>query len=249
MRVLVTRPREQAAGWVERLCAQGVDACMLPLLDVAAVAPEPLRRAWHALPDLLMFVSPNAAAHFLAQRPADHVWPEGVLAAAPGPGTAALLRERGVPARAVVEPAADAAQFDSESLWQQLRAQDWQGRSVLVVRGDGGRDWFADTLRAHGAQVDFLQAYRRGPPLLSAHEVQRLHDALGSPRAHCWLLSSSEAIGHLPGLAPQADWATSRAVATHARIAQTARTLGFGEVYEVAPHFDAVLAALAAIGD
>ena len=32
---------------------------------------------------------------------------------------------------------------------------------VLVVRGDGGREWLADQLRARGADVRFVQAYVR----------------------------------------------------------------------------------------
>jgi uroporphyrinogen-III synthase len=57
-----------------------------------------------------------------------------------------------------------------------------------------------------------------------------------------WLLSSSEAAGHLLGLAPQADWSGAVAIATHPRIAQAAGVLGFGRVDVVAPTPQAVQA-------
>ena len=143
-RIVVTRPRAQAAAWVESLGEQGIDAIALPLLEIESVpvgeAAAGLDAARQGLPrfSLVVFVSVNAVLHFFAS--ASLRWPVGVLAAAPGPGTADALRAAGVPAKAIVEPAADAAQFDSESLWLRLQAWPWGGRSVLIVRGDGGRD-------------------------------------------------------------------------------------------------------------
>ena len=61
---------------------------------------------------------------------------------------------QGVPASQLLEPAADSAQFDSESLWARLQGLAWQAASVLMVRGETGREWLADKLRAHGARVD-----------------------------------------------------------------------------------------------
>jgi uroporphyrinogen-III synthase len=248
MRVLVTRPQPQADEWVARLRAAGVDALALPLLGIApADDPAPVDGAWAALagdaaPALVVFVSPNAVASFFERRPAGVDWPGATLAAAPGPGTAAALVGRGVPG--VEQPAADAAQFDSEALWARLRRRDWRGASVWIVRGEGGRDWLAETLRTAGAEVTFVQAYRRGAPRLDGVERQRLADALAAPREHLWLFSSSEAVGHLRELSPGADWSAAQAFASHPRIAEAARALGVGAVHEVRPEFDAVLAAL-----
>lgn len=165
MRVLVTRPAAQASEWVQQLRAAGLQAEALPLIDIAPAADAAsVGAAWRALPtvDLVVFVSPNAAAHFFAARPAPVHWPAELLAASPGPGTTRVLRDLGV--ACIVEPAADAPQFDSEALWQQLGARDWRGKLVLVARGEGGRDWLADKLRQHGARVSFVAAYRRAAP-------------------------------------------------------------------------------------
>jgi uroporphyrinogen-III synthase len=247
MRLLVTRPAAQAAEWVAWLRERGVEALALPLIGICAPRqPATVREAWSRLATcrLVVFVSPNAAEQFFALRPAGMHWPDDTLAGSPGPGTSRVLRALGVGAERIVEPAADAPQFDSETLWMQLRRTDWRGAEVLIVRGESGRDWLADTLREHGARVGFVTAYERGAPLLDAAQCDVLHDAVARPAAHAWLFSSSESIGHLQALVPTAVWGKARALATHPRIAQRARDAGFGQVHECRPSVDAVVACL-----
>lgn len=83
-------------------------------------------------------------------------------------------------------------------------------------------------------------AYRRVAPQLSAEEQLLLQEALARPAEHRWLFSSSEAVGQLRLLAPGASWRASTALASHPRIAQAARDLGFGRVDVVAPDPQAV---------
>ena len=245
MRVLVTRPAGQAGEWVEGLRAAGLDAVALPLIGIGP--PEDLaavREAWARLPGhaMAMFVSPNAAEHFFAARPAGAAWPAGVVAASPGPGTTATLKHLGVPAAAIAEPAADAPQFDSEALWAVVGpSRSWTGAEVLIVRGTSGRDWFASQLAGQGARVAYVAAYQRGAPVLDEPSKQALAEALADPAAHLWFFSSSEAIDHLDALAPGGDWRSARAVATHPRIAERARRLGIGEVTEARPAMPAVV--------
>jgi uroporphyrinogen-III synthase len=242
MRVLVTRPAAQASDWVRALRAAGIEAEALPLMSIAPAADAAeLRAAWRALPqtDLVMFVSPNAASCFFEERPEDAAWPAAVTAASPGPGTTRVLRELGV--EHIVEPAPDAPQFDSETLWAELSGRDWQDKSVLVVRGASGREWLAQQLQARGATLRFVAAYRRTAPVLSPAESALLAEAIATPANHLWLFSSSEAVGHLDTLAPRADWSGAVALATHPRIAQAARTLGLGRVLEARPSLEAVV--------
>jgi uroporphyrinogen-III synthase len=245
MRVLVTRPVAQAGEWVQQLRSAGLQAEALPLI---AIAPAPdtaaVAAAWAALPEqaLVVFVSPNAVAHFFAAQPAGLNWPATVTAASPGPGTTRVLRGLGVPA--IVESADDAPQFDSEALWQQLSQREWAGRRVLVVRGASGRDWLAEQLRGRGAELSFVTAYSRSAPQLTPPQQRLLEQALAEPRDHLWFFSSSEAIDHLQALAPQAEWSTGLAVATHPRIAERARRLGLGRVIEARPSLEAVVACI-----
>jgi uroporphyrinogen-III synthase len=255
-RVLVTRPQPQADDWVRRLRQLGIDAQALPLLDIAAPAdPRALRDALAQLAtqDLVMFVSPSAVDRFLAQRAPGRQWPAGVLAGSTGEGTRCALLDAGVPASAIVSPPAAEGRFDSEALWRQLQSRrDWRGAAALIVRGDGGRDWLADALRGQGARVRFVEAYRRAAPQPDAAGLALLAGALREPARTLWLFSSSEAVGHLPALVAAATaaarpapagrsvWAASHALATHPRIADAARALGFAAVDVVAPSPEAV---------
>jgi uroporphyrinogen-III synthase len=235
--LIVTRPHQQALAQVAELRVAGLHAQALPLIDIAAADdPAPLLQAWQALAAnrLVMFVSANAVQHFFAARPTGAVWPPEVLAGSTGPGTSAALLAAGVPAAQLVQPAAPVPpappQWDTEALWARLQHLGWAGRRVLVVRGEGGRDWLADTLRAHGASVAFVAAYRRLPPQPDAAALVLLADAQARPQRWYWLFSSSEAVAHLVALVPGADWRLARAWASHPRIEQAARQAGFGQV-------------------
>lgn len=230
MRVIVTRPAAQAAGFVRDLQALGVEACAMPLLDIAPAAdPAAVQQAWTGLAPLalVMFVSANAVEHFFALRPPGAAWPASLLAACTGPGTRRALLAHGV--TAIVEPP-PGGPFDSDTLWLQLAPRDWAGRHVLVVRGESGRDWLADQLGARGAQVTFVAAYRRLAPRLDGAQQALLAAALAQPGQFLWHFSSSEAVTHLAQVAGSARWVAAQAVATHARIAARAVALGFGRV-------------------
>ena len=246
MRLLVTRPQPQADDWVSRLSALGVDAAALPLLGIEGPTDaQAVRRAWATLGTqrLVMFVSPSAVQHFFALRPDARPWPGAVLAGGTGPGSAAALHRAGVPPGCVVCPAADSPSFDSEALWLLLRERvDWRGASALIVRGEGGRDWLAQALTARGAAVHFVEAYRRAAPILDEAALGLLAAAQALPLAHVWLFSSSQAVHHLPALAPEGRWRESSALATHARIAHSACEIGFGRVIQVLPTPSAVAA-------
>jgi len=244
MRIIVTRPRAQADALVAELRAGGVDAVALPLIDIAAACdPRPLQQAWRDLPAmaLVMFVSANAVQQFMRLRPPGAAWPGRLLAGSTGPGTSAALREAGVPEPSLVEPLGEV--FDSEALWERLRPRDWRGRRVLVVRGEGGRDWLAEQLEHCGATVEFAAAYRRVLPQLGAEARALLDAALAQPQQHLWSFSSSQAVAHLELLRPGTDWTGCAAVAPHPRIVAALQRLGFGQVRLVAVGAAALAAA------
>lgn len=243
LQLLVTRPQPQADAWVRELRAQGVPAQALPLLQIDRVDDPVAREAWSDLArhGLVVFVSPNAVQAFFALQPAGVPWPAATLAGSTGPGTTQALHDAGVPAAQIVEPPRAPAQFDSETLWQRLRRRAWSRVPVLVVRGDGGREWLAEQLRSAGAQVGFARVYRRALPSWSAEQRASAERALAEPQHAVWLLSSSQAAANLRHLLPQAGWQASRAWATHERIADAARALGFGTVDTVAPTQQAVV--------
>jgi uroporphyrinogen-III synthase len=239
---------------VARLRGLGQPACAAPLLVIEPVDAfaAALQTAWRDLAAcrLVMFVSPNAVLQFFAQRPSAAAWPAATLAAATGPGTVAALRAQGIEPACVLAPDPDATQFDAETLWRQrLADRPWAGQPVLIVRGEDGRDWLADTLRAHGAPVRLLAAYRRAAPAWSGDLLERLRQAHACPAEHAWLFSSSQAIAHLHAFmrgSPE-PWAALRdvpALATHPRIAQTAIKLGWTQVLPSSPDPASVVRAM-----
>lgn len=263
LRVIVTRPAKEAQHWVSELARRGLDAVALPLIEIAPVPGDALQAAWRHIDQYaaLMFVSGNAVEQFFAARastraasadglgrgpqPPAFDGPSAPRCLATGPGTRSALLQAGVPAALIDCPGSDAVQFDTEALWHIVGARGWRGARVLIVRGrraDGdaalqgdGRDWLAGQLAAAGATVDFVVAYERRTPVLSAAQQALVRDAAGD--GSVWLFSSSEAIGHLP----RRNWAGARAIATHPRIALAARDAGFGVVCESRPALDEVV--------
>lgn len=257
--LVVTRPQPQADEWVQKLRTLGQDALALPLLRIlpAPGHAEAVAQAWGAIAQkhyaLVMFVSPNAVLQFFSARPGSLVagWIDGVIAAATGPGTVLALRSAGVPEACIVSPTEHSPQFDAEALWlQHLVAMPWAGRRVLIVRGESGRDWLADTLRSQGAQVDLIAAYRRlGPAWDDAGFGVVWARVAADPQQHAWLFSSSEAVRHLAQRLQGGDEAERRlwampAIATHERIAETALGAGFPDVRPSRPDAQSIRLAL-----
>ncbi|WP_420816160.1 fused uroporphyrinogen-III synthase HemD/membrane protein HemX [Paraburkholderia phosphatilytica] len=244
---VVTRPAGQSDALKSRLAAGGAQVLEFPLIDIADVEdPAPLRAALASLADcaLVVFVSPNAVDRTFAQF--DAIWPHALPVAVVGPGSVAALARHGVaaPAHRVISPADahddEAVRFDSEALFVQIEAVfgegGLEGRRVLIVRGDGGREWLADRLRECGALVEIVAAYRRVVPEPSVAAWSHVH-ALLAGEPHAWLVTSSEGVRNLRELADAHlnpdELQRLKAVpfvAPHPRIAETARGLGFDSI-------------------
>lgn len=269
--VVLTRALSDAGAWTEALQAQHFDVLHLPLITVRAVATGlPLLPTGGSLKQYtaIMFVSANAVRFFFElARTADVQCLTQAQAAgnaprcwAPGPGTAYELRRCGVPAHLIDQPQADAAQFDSEALWQQVAAQVQRTSRVLVVRGDtagvahaqgAGRQWLANQCQDRGAVVDFAVVYERTSPILTAHTAQLL-DTCGRTPNTIWLASSSEGLRNLQALigawsgSPDALYA-QRLVVTHPRIGLRAKQFGWQRVFDTKPALANVLQTLSGL--
>jgi uroporphyrinogen-III synthase len=271
-RVIVTRPEPEAATWVHALRAEGWPVQALPLITIDEPTDAEVRerleqaRAHWLDADAIMFVSAAAVQHFFSeavQAPCGasvrtRFW-------APGPGTARVLAQalavRGLGSEHIDAPAADAAQFDSESLWPVVAPQLRPGQRTLIVRGasqdavapsspepservlaGNGRDWLIQQCQAAGAQVQTCVAYERRAPAITPDLKVLIQTATGA--GNVWLFSSSEALSHLRNRVFPSDWTQASALVTHPRIAVTARSLGFAQVVETRPALPDVLRAL-----
>jgi uroporphyrinogen III methyltransferase/synthase len=160
-RILVTRPREQAAELVELLESLGAEAIEAPLVHIAP--PEsyaPLDEACASIDqfDWIIFSSANAVDAFLARllaSPLDLRSLGRVKLCAVGPATAERLSRHGL--KVDVTP----AEYRAEALVDAITTrQDVRGARVLLPRADIGREVIADELRRQGALVTDVTAYR-----------------------------------------------------------------------------------------
>ncbi|WP_347485981.1 uroporphyrinogen-III synthase [Vandammella animalimorsus] len=270
--LILTRPATQNAAWAAQFAALGIDCIALPLIHIQFLDDATsVQRRLSALAKLdqwaaIMHVSPNAVQGFWDAQ-AMQLWRQLLATGAnlprlwaPGPGTAQALQAQGFALEWLDQPAADAEQFDSEALWQQVQTQISPGAQVLILRGSRafagtaipaaprqvqdeghGRDWLARQLQQRDAQLHFLPVYRRSPPTWDAGQRDLAMGAAAARRI--WLLSSSEGVQHLPQLLPGQDeafWRGQSAIVTHPRIAQAAQRIGFGQIHASAPTVQAI---------
>ena len=165
-KILVTRPVGQADVLASLIEQQGGEAILLPVIDIVAVDSAQWQPWQPELTDWLMFVSPNAVRCFMAGY--QRQLPEHIKLVAAGEGTAQAMRAHGL--RVDLQPELSNG---SEGLLPLAQWQHMQQQQVVIVRGNGGRELMANTLRDRGAQVNFLEVYRRELPTLPATVLQQ----------------------------------------------------------------------------
>jgi uroporphyrinogen-III synthase len=173
-RILVTRPRGQAGGLRVQLEALGARVEVVPVIQVLPPRdPLPLQQAAERLDGYawVVFTSRNGveamAAHLGRWK---HALPPHTRVACIGPATAQAVRDRlGWPVH--LQPQA----YVAESLVEAFRTAGVEGARVLVARAEQARDTLPEGLRALGAQVEVVSAYRTEP---AYNEAERLRDVL-----------------------------------------------------------------------
>ncbi|MES2898734.1 MAG: uroporphyrinogen-III synthase [Pseudomonadota bacterium] len=248
--VVITRPAAQADGLARQVAALGREAVVLPLLEIHPLPDQSALIATLALLEryaLVAFVSPNAIDAAFA-----HVgkWPRAVHIAVLGEGSRAALALHGVTSdQATIFSPKDPARSDSENLLQSLDLAELAGKEVLIVRGESGRELMADGLRAAGAMVTTVAAYRRTTPHLTPQLEQRLSRLLESDND--WIITSSEALRGLLALLGEtgkpdlvAKMQQQHVIVPHARIAETAESLGLTRLTLCGSGDERLLAAL-----
>ena len=161
--ILITRPREHAGGLAGRIRAEGGEPIVFPAIEILPLEDSaPLERIIAQLDgfQLAIFISQTAAARGHAAVIAQRAWPKSLRVAAVGAGTAAALKRLGFDA--VIAPE---GQADSEALAALPELAELRGKSVVIFRGRGGREWLRAALEARGARVEYAECYRRARPM------------------------------------------------------------------------------------
>ena len=163
-RVLVTRPRAQAAAFVDLLADLGADPVEAPMIRIAPPEDDgPLEAACAAAAtfDWIVFTSANGVDAFLERllTGARDVRALGTSRlCAIGPATSARLRRHGLKADLVPD------EHRGEAVGAALaREQDLAGARILLPRADIARAALPDALRRAGAEVVDVAAYRTLP--------------------------------------------------------------------------------------
>jgi uroporphyrinogen-III synthase/uncharacterized protein HemX len=154
LRVLVTRPAEQAEPLCRLLEHHGATPVRLPMQAIeptrqAAAAAAQLQKQREAL--AWIFTSVNAVRYARTLDPG--VWPPCI---AVGPATAAALAQAGI-----TDVCTPSQQHDSEAVLALDVLQDVADRHVVIVTGEGGREVIEQGLAERGARVTRIEVYRR----------------------------------------------------------------------------------------
>ena len=171
LRVLVTRPADQSEPLCRLIGDAGGKALRLPTLEIRDPAPREVARleaVAGALEsyDLAVFISVNAVTRGMEFIQARRTWPATVKIATVGASSARVLARYGLAVDLV-----PAHQFNSEALLALEELQDMRGRRVVIFRGNGGRDVLRDTLLKRGAEVEYVEVYRRVCPVTAPGEI------------------------------------------------------------------------------
>ena len=182
LRVLVTRPEHQAENLSRLIEEQGGTAVRFPTLDIVA-RNDVDGQIKNTLANLggfqwVIFISANAVNFALKANSGkipriisglclQNVGLGGF--AAVGQSTAQAMKVVGLPVDLVPENG-----YNSEALLAMPQLQQVEGQNCLIVRGEGGHEQLATTLRSRGAEVSYLEVYKRVIPRIDSSPVVEL---------------------------------------------------------------------------
>nr|WP_272891976.1 uroporphyrinogen-III synthase [Stutzerimonas stutzeri] len=224
--MLLTRPAEECIALAAALSELDVHSASVPLLAIEPLAETAEQRATMLELDrycAVVVVSKPAAR--LSLELLERYWPQpplGQVWFSVGAATGAILEGFGL------DVSWPSTGDDSEALLALPRlneALNVADPRVLILRGEGGREHIAETLRRRGVQVDRLELYRR---YLPDYPPGTLLETLRSERLNAVVVSSGQGLLSLHELAG-ADWPALRELPLFVpspRVAEMAATLG-----------------------
>jgi uroporphyrinogen-III synthase len=235
--ILVTRARHQAGQLSEKLRVLGAEVVEIPAIEI--VPPESFAELDRALGNLsryqwLIVTSANGVEALAGRMKVLGIGAGGFSrfkVAAVGSATARALEDLGL--AVAVTPAEYVAESLVEALGDQVR-----GQRVLLARAAVARDVIPDALRARGATVDVMDAYRTVIPADSVTTVRTLFGENGGAPDAATFTSSSTVTNFLNLLreagvdAPK----TMRAVSIGPITSKTLRENGWEPAAEADPH-------------
>ena len=222
--IWLTRPEGQTENLSTQLKEVGANIESMPMLAIQPlVIDEAIKKKVLDLDryDAVFFISTNAAR--LGMEVIHNYWPQFPVQLklyAVGPTTASVLEEYGL---TVEYPE---GRMSSEALLELDSLQQINNKNALIVRGVGGRELLATDLQERGAQVVYLELYRRECP---AYKVGELKQILEKHLPDAIVVTSAEALENLKGLLERDGCSLSETplFVSSERIAEIASKSGF----------------------
>jgi uroporphyrinogen-III synthase len=226
LKIVVTRPREQAKLLVQEITRLGGTCIQLPLLEITPLVDDTYLKSviarLHEF-DLAIFISPNAVHFGMEAIHSAGGLPASLRVATIGSSSAKALHELG--ASNIIAPK---EQFDSESLLAVPELLTVAGKKIVIFRGENGRELLGDTLKSRGAFVENVACYQRRK---TAHDMTELLTA----NPDVLTVSSSEALHNLYNMLDSFNKARMMALplfVSHVRIATVAQQLGWHNIIQ-----------------
>jgi uroporphyrinogen-III synthase len=159
LKVLITRPAHQAQLLCDSIRAESGIPILFPTIEIAD--PEDKSSLLNAIQqlanfDIAIFTSANAVLKTLPYWPKK---PPKISIAAIGPATAKVLERFSLRANFLPKNS-----FTSEDLLRLPELHQLKKKHVVIFTGEKGREFLAEALRKHGAEVFEAMAYRRLMP-------------------------------------------------------------------------------------
>src|SRR5579875_568030 len=194
LRIVVTRAAAQGGELAQALREAGADVILLPMIEIAPPSdPEPLRQAASKANqyDWIIFTSANAVQSFAAELPKETRISNPQIATV-GAATRHAAEQQGFAVS--LTP----AEYVAEALIESFRDHDLQGSRILIPSSAIARDTVATQLRARGALVDLVEAYRN---ILPPEAAKRAREIFQEPYPAWVIFASSSAVRNLAVLA------------------------------------------------
>jgi uroporphyrinogen-III synthase len=226
LRVLNTRPRDEAQDLNDRILAVNGIALSCPAFDIAPTHPQWISN----LPDLndvshAIFISANAVKYSITFLNQEKItWPNAIEVIAIGKSTAQVLAQNAIHVNHMPKIA------DSEHLVQLKTLQVLQDKTILLFKGEGGRPLISDCLQERGAKLIELAVYQR---LLPDFNQKQLNVWWQNDEVDIILFTSFEAMQNIFTLfgEPATTWLKHKpCIVISQRLAQAASQLGMQKI-------------------
>ena len=234
MNVIVTRPTLQQESLLSSIEVHGGVASSFPLIEIEPLREkvflESLRGKILGLGQYhrLIFLSVNAGVY--GTRLISECWPRlpaNIEVMAIGPNTAEVVSKELV--CQVIYSKTGSTSEDMLSLPQLLDVNELK---IAIVRGLGGREFLANTLRSRGAEVDYFEVYRRNP---TKHSAAQLFGVIQKSKINVVSITSGDSLENLNRLLladknSQQNWYGIPVIVPSERVLNLAQRFGFKNI-------------------